>query len=92
MRRATRDITDKALLHTVYAAKGNEKFVVESGTSHELYRVSKQGTWYTCTCPWGENNPGTECSHITAVRLYTEAARSTDIVVYVNGVRQSFKV
>ena len=68
MNRNTKALMEKAESHTVYPAAGLRKFVVESGSSGELYRVVGDVT-YTCTCTWAKHNHGTECSHILAVRI-----------------------
>ena len=71
MNRHVNELTAKARKHTVYADSQGKNFVVESGTSGNLYRVRQHaaGAWYYCECTWAENNDASECSHITAVRM-----------------------
>jgi len=69
MNRHIEDMTEKALTHVVYTNSPNH--IVQSGASGELYRVNQHpnGVSYTCTCAWSDHNPGSECSHILAVRM-----------------------
>jgi hypothetical protein len=71
MNRHLDELTEKARQHKVFASASLDAFVVESASSGELYRVSQHGNGvsYNCTCAWSNNNPGSECSHILAVRM-----------------------
>jgi hypothetical protein len=71
MNRHLDKLTEKARAHKVFASKVYKTFVVESASSGELYRVTphENGVSYNCTCAWSNNNPGSECSHILAVRM-----------------------
>lgn len=69
-----RTVHEKAKWHAVYPHSNSENvFVVESGSSGNLYKVQKysNGLIHYCNCKWGQENPdGCSCSHIVAVRNY----------------------
>jgi hypothetical protein len=63
-------IREKARKHVVFTSPRRSFFIVESGTSGELYKVTK-GTFSTyCDCRYGAENPGKRCSHTIAVTNY----------------------
>ena len=69
-----RTVHEKAKWHAVYPHSDLENvFVVESGSSGNLYKVQKysNGLIHYCNCKWEQENPdGHSCSHIIAVRNY----------------------
>jgi hypothetical protein len=88
MHRNERNLMDSARKHVVYAQVNGDGFVVESGSSGELYKVTDvgHGVRYSCECVWGLTNPGTECSHILAARLSRNVvSQERTLVITVRG-------
>ena len=91
MYRYVKDLMTRAKSHWVFVG-GNGHFIVQSGQSGKLYKVNElANSFYSCDCAWGQHNPGTNCSHITAVRMHldreppTRITKEMVIVVRVRG-------
>ena len=74
------NIREKAKMHAVYQHSDyDDVFVVESGTSGNLYKVQPytKGVYF-CSCPWGIENAARPCSHTVAVQNHVNRKRVVD--------------
>ena len=85
-------LRDKARLHTVYADLYKTEFVVRSGTSGNLYTVTKTWGGLACTCPYGLEHYTERCSHTIAVEMYVDnrnrlsvERQHRDITIHIRG-------
>ena len=87
-------LRDEACTHEVFGNYLMNEFFVRSGSSGNLYTVTKiwvTKTWagLACTCPYGLEHYGERCSHTIAVEMYVDRMsverQPRDITIHIQG-------